>query len=254
MAGSSSKSKFDYQAVPGDYQQRAMQSGPVLQRFWHAGKLAAIDRWVAVHLTPQDTALEIGCGSGNLLRRAGRSGARLLALDISKGALEFVQQELGHERPGQERWETFLCTRAVGEYLPLETGSLDWVLLSEVIEHLDQPHLVLDEARRVLKPGGRLFLTTPNYRSFWPVLETAVDKLGRAPKMAGEQHVSRFSANSLRALLDARGWKIDLFSSYYRRSPFLAIISRRWAERVLESELRRPSHRRMLLAVVAHKP
>jgi hypothetical protein len=39
---------------------------------------------------------------------------------------------------------------------------------------------------------ARLLVTTPNYRSLWPVMERAVDMMNMAPKMAGEQHISRF--------------------------------------------------------------
>lgn len=47
--------------------------------------------------------------------------------------------------------------------LPIENGFADMVLCQEGIEHLPNQHLALKELSRILKPGGRLILTTPNY-------------------------------------------------------------------------------------------
>ena len=50
--------------------------------------------------------------------------------------------------------------------VPFETASFDWVIATEVIEHLHNPHNLIAEAARVLKPLGQLLLTTPNAESF----------------------------------------------------------------------------------------
>ena len=49
----------------------------------------------------------------------------------------------------------------LGQPLPLEDGSADVVLLSEVIEHVPDPELLLAEAARLLRPGGELFVSAP---------------------------------------------------------------------------------------------
>lgn len=50
---------------------------------------------------------------------------------------------------------------ASGEALPLKSNSFDAVICSEVLEHVRDPRIVLDEIARVLRPGGRLLLTVP---------------------------------------------------------------------------------------------
>jgi len=49
----------------------------------------------------------------------------------------------------------------LGQPLPLPSGEADLVILSEAIEHVPDPELVLAEAARLLKPGGELFLSAP---------------------------------------------------------------------------------------------
>ena len=52
-------------------------------------------------------------------------------------------------------------TRAMGEPLPERPGSFDVAVLSEVLEHVRDPHAVLREARDALRPGGEVLITVP---------------------------------------------------------------------------------------------
>jgi 2-polyprenyl-3-methyl-5-hydroxy-6-metoxy-1,4-benzoquinol methylase len=245
---------FDYDTVPGDYQYRALNSGHPMQRFWHAGKLRVIDRLVRPHVKAGSYLLEIGCGAGNLLLHATVGGSYPVALDLAMPSLMFVRSRLQESRFGSDPPSGFACTQAQSEMLPLADHSFDCILLSEVIEHLESPHLTIREAARVLRPGGRLLVTTPNYRSFWPIMEWAVDLLGMTPKMAGEQHITRFHARALRQLLLESGLRIQHFGTIYALSPFLALASPAWAYRRLSGEIASSSSLGMILVAVASKP
>ena len=244
---------FDYGSVPGDYQFRALHQGPSMQRFWHAGKLVVIDELVRPHLKPGDRLLEIGCGAGNLLLRAAVAGSLSVALDVSIASLQFVQGRLRQAASTEGGSRSYGCVQAVGERLPFASHTFDCVLLSEVIEHLETPEHTVAQAVRALRPGGRLLVTTPNYRSFWPVMERAVDLLGRAPKMAGEQHIRQFTARSLRDLLDASGLSVDYSGTIYGLSPFLSMASTRWAMSRLRGEIAGRSSMGMVLVAVGVK-
>jgi SAM-dependent methyltransferase len=245
---------FDYHSVAGDYQYHALHAGHPMQRFWHRGKLVMIDQLIRPHLRGGSRLLEIGCGAGNLLLQATVAGSYPVALDLSMQALTFVRSRLEEARSGPDAPNGFLCTQAIGESLPFPEDTFDCILLSEVIEHLEAPEISIQEAIRVLCPGGRLLVTTPNYRSFWPLMEWAVDRLNMAPKMAGEQHISRFHPSSLKRMLVESGSGLEYTGSIYSLSPFLALLSPEWAERQLQRELNSRSPFGMILVAVAVKP
>lgn len=216
---------FDYHSVAGDYQYRVLHSGHPMQRFWHRGKLVMIDQLIRPHLRAGSRLLEIGCGAGNLLLQATVAGSYPVALDLSMQALTFVRSRLEEAQSAPEAPNGFVCTQAIGESLPFRDNLFDCILLSEVVEHLEAPQISIREAVRVLCPGGRLLVTTPNYRSFWPIMEWAVDRLNMAPKMAGEQHISRFHHASLKKVLIASGLSLEYAGSMYTLSPFLSLLS-----------------------------
>lgn len=245
---------FDYHSVSGDYQYRALQSGHPMQRFWHAGKLLMIDRLIRPHLHAGSRLLEIGCGAGNLLLQAAAPGSYPVALDLAMQALRFVRSRFREAEGRASAPGGYACTQAIGELLPLADGSFDCVLMSEVIEHLEAPQVSIREATRVLRSGGRLLLTTPNYRSFWPIMEWTVDRLHMAPKMGGEQHISRFHAASLKELLQGLGLEIEYFGSIYNLSPFFSLLSPDKARDQLQRELESRTPFGMILVAVAVKP
>lgn len=224
-----------------------------MQRFWHRGKLLMIDELIRPHLRAGSRLLEIGCGAGNLLLQATVQGSYPMALDLSMHALTFVRSRFEEAQSGRDVPSGFACTQAIGEALPLADESFDCVLLSEVIEHLDAPQVSIREAVRVLCPGGRLLITTPNYRSFWPLMEWTIDRLNMAPKMAGEQHISRFHLSSLKRMLVELGVEIEYAGSIYKLSPFLSLISSERATRQLRRELNSHSALGMILVAVAVK-
>lgn len=244
---------FDYHSVAGDYQYRALHSGHPMQRFWHRGKLLMIDELIRPHLEAGSRILEIGCGAGNLLLQAAVAGSYPMALDLSMQALTFVRSRLVEAKTGGDAPIGFACLQAIGEALPLANDSCDCVILSEVIEHLEAPQVSIREAARVLCPGGRLLITTPNYRSFWPLMEWTIDRLNMAPKMAGEQHISHFHLSSLKQMLAESGLEIEYAGSIFNLSPFLSLVSPEGAKRQLQRELSGRSALGMILVAVAVK-
>lgn len=107
------------------------------------------------------TVLDLGCGIGRVARFVAPDCGRLWAVDISEPMLEFASQ-----RMAQFDNITYLhCNDVEMAAVPSKSVDLAYSLL--VLQHLEREDafLVLEEFRRILKPGGTLYLTFPNLLS-----------------------------------------------------------------------------------------
>ena len=103
---------------------------------------------------PCGRMLEVGCGNGRFLHAATIAGWRAVGIDFDPAAVSAASKIPGVEAfPGDLRTVKF------------KDGGFDAIVMNNVIEHLPQPTSVLKECQRILRPGGRLVLVTPNTRS-----------------------------------------------------------------------------------------
>ena len=132
--------------------------------------------------------LDYGCGNGGLVRYV--RGRR---------ALDMMGYEEGWAaQAGREAGIPILDRAALDA---LEDGSCDIVTAVEVIEHMVDPAELLATARRLLKPGGLLFLTTGN--------AAPVADLARWSYATPEIHVSFFEPRTLAALFERHGLRAE---------------------------------------------
>ena len=94
-----------------------------------------------------EEVLEIGCGEGIMFDHVGITPVQM---DVSMRRLSRAREKNG----------AVLC--ADGYFLPFRDQAFSTVLLVAVLEHTREPWRILAEARRVLKPGGRVVIVVPN--------------------------------------------------------------------------------------------
>ena len=161
--------------------------------------------------------LDMGCGEGrHSIGALLETPANVIGLDLSFEDLNTAKSRLNDfDLSGRD---TF-CTFGVGniENIPLETASLDAVMCSEVLEHVDSPKDSIQELVRVLKPGGVMALSVPRY-----LPELICWKLSKEYSKTPGGHVRIFKHSQLRDLAENNGlqyqsfhWAHGLHSPYW---------------------------------------
>jgi SAM-dependent methyltransferase len=156
-------------------------------------------------------ALDLGCGDGRL--SALLDVDRLTLADVSDVALQRAARRLP---------AAHVVALEPDAALPLPDNGFDLVLCAETIEHVRDLQLLLSEARRVLRPGGRLALTTPAHSRL-----TGLEVLARgferrfAPL---SPHLRFLTRRSLGVLLDDLGFELGTIQR--SRGTLLAVASR----------------------------
>lgn len=209
--------------VEGQYQ--ALVAGGATRRQWHLNKLRLVE---LVGMAQHDRVLDAGCGAGNLVVALAPLGRTVVGCDTHHGRLTFA----AHRGAGR-------YVEATIEALPFADRVFDTIVCLEVLEHVEPRATprILDEFHRVLKSKGQLLITTPNYRSLWPVIEFCLHTLRLVPRIPGGDHICKYHWDALRRILTAARFTVRQMGSFNHISPFLAPLSARWAERAYRWEL-----------------
>lgn len=193
----------DYlQAAFGVKSAHALWPGRWLLRLFPLGRLG-LDSVMARHLEPQPAPgarlLDVGCGNGNFLEFARRAGWQVRGLDLDPIAVAAARAQ------GLDVLEGTITL------LDGESECYDRITLSHILEHAYDPWDVLASCYRLLKPGGVLWLETPNmnshgrsvFGSYWRGLEPP-------------RHLHLFSRKCLRDKIAGIGFSNieDRFSSF----------------------------------------
>lgn len=146
--------------------------------------------FVTRRVSPESSVLEVGCGTGYGAQFLSRSIKNVTATDVSDKAVQYVRT----------RYPSVTCVQAHGTSLPFESERFDVLVSFQVIEHVQDVDAYLAEAHRILRPGGRFFLTTPNRRL----------RLLPFEKPWNSYHVREYRDSELGGLLQSFFQKVDL--------------------------------------------
>jgi len=227
----SSRRVGDTLQIPGNYQFQAAFEGSAPQRFWHQTRFEVCLEML--DLGPGMRVLDVGCGSGVFADQAATvPGTQVTAVDGNPEAIHFGTQKFG--RPNLQ------FRRGLVDELAFRDTSFDRISCLEVIEHVhpEQARSMLSTFHRILSPGGRLVISTPNVRSVWPALEWTLDRLKLVPTMEGEQHVAGYHPGSLKELGEEAGFRPIATRTLFVASPWVALATWTFAKSLHRLEQR----------------
>ena len=186
----------------------------------------------------EERVLDLGCGWGTFCWVLGPRVAEMVGVDFSRKSIDLCERKLaGSALEGV----SFLCADA--RDTGLEDGSFDLVIAADLVEHLypEDSQAVVDEAFRVLKPGGRLSLWTPHRGHFLEMLKARNILLRR-----DVSHVDYKSLERLERVVGGAGFEVE--RAYYAESHIGGLRS---VERALQRWV--PILRRRI-ALLARRP
>jgi 2-polyprenyl-3-methyl-5-hydroxy-6-metoxy-1,4-benzoquinol methylase len=159
----------------------------------------------------------------------------LLDLGAGTGAFAAVMQESGWTvsalEPDEQARKKAASLYALrledsSKLFEIEEDKFDAITLWHVIEHVHSLHQYLDQLRKILKPGGIIFIAVPNYTSydadlyqeFWAAYDTP-------------RHLYHFSPAAMQNLLQSKGLQLKAIKPMWFDSFYVSLLSEKYKSR-----------------------
>lgn len=204
------KIKTNYNKIIPGYYDLIYKKKKGIQSAWHHVKF----NFVKHEIDKKLVHLDIGCGPGTFVGLLEKT--KSIGIDISSNQINYAKKNYRNK-------SKFFYTYK--KKIPLKNKSIDFISLVELIEHLDNKELslLLNECKRVLKKDGKILFTTPNYFSFWPVLEIILNFI--SPFSYKHQHINKFNKKRLFMFLNSQNFNVIKTGTFILIAPFLAPLS-----------------------------
>ncbi len=202
---------YDYdEDIPAGFYDEIHQRKAGVRFFWHDLKFRA----VANRLDGAGKVLDVGCGPGTFIGNY-LDGVECLGIDLSAPQVDYANRRYG---TAEHRFSTERLA-GLGE-------RFDAITMIELLEHLPpaDARRLLAEARGLLSTTGRLVVTTPNYRSLWPLIEWGVNRVSRVGYE--QQHINKYERGRLAAELAQAGYATIEVGTAVGLAPFAAAFGR----------------------------
>ena len=204
------------------------------ENFWFTGRNALITWAIRRHLESPRSIFEIGCGTGFVLRALAETFPQA---DLTGGEIFIDGLKVARSRVSRAE-----LIQLDARDIPF-VGSFDVVGAFDVLEHINEDTVVLEQIHQALVPGGLIVIAVPQHPWLW------------SPADEHAHHVRRYTAVELRAKLEETGFEVMTSTSYMTLLLPLQLWSRRRQGRRTKAhdplaELRLPGPVNRLLAVV----
>lgn len=242
-----SKLRLQKPKIAGDYQYRALTKGLKVQRFWHQSKIEFLK--MMGKFSSQDVVLDAGCGSGNISFYLAKKVRKVIGLDANQEAIVFAQSQTK-----QKKLTNTVFKRANLKKIAFKDSYFTRVILFEVVEHLNEKDYskIFAEIHRVMKPGGLLYLTVPNQRSLWPLIELVLETFHLVPSLK-EQHLFRFNFSFISQMVTQSRFRLKNHGTMNHLSPFVSFLSWRLAKKLFCFEVMHFKKSGPLIWLIAEK-
>jgi 2-polyprenyl-3-methyl-5-hydroxy-6-metoxy-1,4-benzoquinol methylase len=166
--------------------------------------------------------LDIGCGYGYFMQICAERACESLGIDVSRYAVSKISN-----RPAN----VILCDVQCG--FPLKSKIADVVTMLDVVEHLDKIQVVLKEVKRVLKPKGLLYISTPNLAAIMRLLK------GRCwYGFLDKTHISLFTPIQLEKLLKNYNFQVVKCYTPFTFSPLPKVVNKIFGHLYIGGQIR----------------
>ncbi|HKV53411.1 MAG TPA: glycosyltransferase [Candidatus Binataceae bacterium] len=188
--------------LSADYDDRAFYSIIPLQRYWQRRRHRIATFWAR----GAQRVLDVGCGSSLIIQSLNNA----VGMDFSMSKVRFLR-----------RLDIPLL-RGSAFALPFKGASFDCIISSQVIEHIPYDEVLFSEMYRVLRPGGRLIIGTPDYATLgWQIIEPLYGMF--APGGYRDEHITHYTRESLADILLRAGFAHEQ-TAYVFRSELIMLF------------------------------
>lgn len=104
-------------------------------------------------------AADIGAGTGFITEGLIEKNIKVIAVDQSEEMLNLLKEKFSY-------YKDINCIQGIGENIPIEDNSVDYVFANMFLHHVENPSIVIKEMQRILKTGGNLVITDLDEHNF----------------------------------------------------------------------------------------
>jgi 2-polyprenyl-3-methyl-5-hydroxy-6-metoxy-1,4-benzoquinol methylase len=195
----------EYQSMPTGYYDQVFKVGlkrkKGLQYSWHDLKFSTVkNNFPSIYKTHLDIACGPGTFIGNYLDQ------RSIGIDIAKNQINYANKTYACQ-------PTSFYVKDMYEVLNSDE-KFDVITLLEFIEHIepDEVNTLIKRLYFKLNKKGRIIITTPNYRGFWPILEKIISIKG--PVDYRIQHINKYDIQRIKSELKYEKLKIKKYINF----------------------------------------
>lgn len=181
---------------------------------YHDSRISNIIDACRMHIK-QGKILDLGGGDG-FLKKYLSNDINLPPGTTPKSLFEITEMDI-HESDN-----TDITHNAEHAPYPFNDESFDGIVCSELLEHLSNPHTVIEECHRILKPNGTMILTIPNFNSIDNIINRHQQIAYNPNNQISVEHIRHYTLNSIIELVKGKFNIINITGNSPNMNPFFS--------------------------------